>query len=75
MKYYVAVMDSYDYFNKFAVVKSELLTEKERNTKARYIADDHFTVMEINRSHTMVNFGVRLVKSSYQNLYNLPSMF
>ena len=70
MKYYVAMKDSYDYFNKFGVVKYELLTEKERNTKARYIADSVFQIMEINRSHTMWNFGVRLVKSAYREQYN-----
>lgn len=75
MKYYVVMKDSYDYFNKFAVVKSELLTEKERNTKARYIADSAFQIMEINRSHTIRNFGVRLVQSKYRNLYNVPPMF
>lgn len=75
MKYYVAMKDSYDYFNNFAVVKSELLTEKERNTKARYIEDSAFQIMEINRSHTMINFGVRLVQPRYRNLYKLPSMF
>ena len=75
MKYYVATKDTYDYFNHFAVVKSELLTEKERNTKARYISDTAFQIMEINRSHTMINFGVRLVQSRYRNLYKLPSMF
>lgn len=75
MKYYVAMKDTYDYFNKFAVIKSELLTEKERNSKASHISDSAFKVMEINRSHTMINFGVRLVQSRYRNLYNLPSMF
>ena len=75
MKYYVAMRDSYDYFNKFAVVKSELLTEKERSTKARYIADSVFQIMEINRSHTMRNFGVRLVKSAYREQYHVPRMF
>ena len=75
MKYYVCVHDGYDYFNKFAVIKSELLTEKERNSKARYLSDDYFKVMEINRSHTMINFGVRLVQSRFRHLYKLPSMF
>lgn len=75
MKYYVATKDCYDYFNKFAVIKSELLTEKERNTKASHICDSAFQIMEINRSHTMINFGVRLVQSRFRNLYNLPSMF
>lgn len=72
MKYYVTMKDSYDYFNKFGVVKSELLTEKERNTKARYISDSAFQIMEINRNHTMISFGVRLVQSRFRNLYNLP---
>ena len=75
MKYYVAMKDAYDYFNHFAVVKYELLTEKERNTKARYIADSAFRVMEINRLHTFRNFGVRLVQSRFRSQYNLPQMF
>ena len=75
MKYYVAMKDAYDYFNKFAVVKYELLTEKERNTKARYIADTVFQIMEINRSHTMGRCGVRSVKSAYRAQYNIPMMF
>lgn len=75
MKYYVCVHDGYDYFNKFAVIKGELLTEKERNSKASYLPDKYFQVMEINRSHTMRNFGVRLVKSAYREQYNVPMMF
>ena len=75
MKYYVCVHGGYDYFNHFAVIKGELLTEKERNSKARYLSDNYFQAMEINRSHTMINFGVRLVQSKYRPLYKLPSMF
>jgi len=59
MKYYKAKKDTYDYFNKYAVIENELLTEKERNTKARYIKDDLFEIVEINKNKTFFSFGVR----------------
>ena len=59
MKYYRVRRDAYDYFNKYTVVKNELLTEKERNKKARYIKDDIFEEVEINKNKTYFNFGVR----------------
>ena len=42
MKYYRVVKEAYDYFNKMGTVKNELFTEKERNTKVRYLSDDVF---------------------------------
>ena len=59
MKYYRAKREAYDYFNRCGVVENELLTEKERNTKVRYISDDVFETMEISRKKTFYNFGVR----------------
>ena len=60
MLYYRAKRDAYDYFNKNGVVENELLTEKERTTKVRYISDDVFTPVTISRKKTFFNFGVRL---------------
>lgn len=59
MKYYKAKQDAYDYFNKFNLVKGELLTERERNILARYISDDKFEIVYIKKTNTFTNFGCR----------------
>ena len=59
MKYYRARRDAYDYFSKYGIVKNELLTEKERNTKVRYIKDDLFEVINIPKTKTFFSFGCR----------------
>ena len=63
MKYYRARQEKYDYFNKFTVIENELLTEKERNTKARYIDNSNFEIVEIPKNKTFFNFGVRFEKA------------
>ena len=73
MKYYFVKRDSYDYFNKETAIEGELLTVKERNTKVRYISDDVFQLVEVNKNHVFHNFGVRLIKSDYKHLYNFIS--
>lgn len=60
MLYYQAIKDGYDYFNKNSLIKGELLTEKERNTKVRYLPDSYFERVNISRKKTFFNFGVRL---------------
>ena len=42
MKYYKARKDSYDWINKNLVLKDELITKKERDSKFRYVADFSF---------------------------------
>lgn len=59
MKYYKALTNKYDYFNKYEIIKDELLTEKERNTKVRYIPDEYFEIVEISKKKTFFSFGVR----------------
>lgn len=59
MLYYRVKDDAYDYFNKYAVVKNELLTARERNTKCRYISDEHFEAVQISKKKTFFNFGCR----------------
>ena len=59
MLYYRAKCDAYDYFNHYGVVEGELLTSKERNSKARYISDSCFDEVNISRNKTFTNFGVR----------------
>lgn len=59
MKYYKATADAYDYFNKNGIVANELLTERERHSRVRYILDYYFTVVDIPKNRTFKNFGVR----------------
>lgn len=59
MKYYRARRDAYDYFNKNGVVPYELLTERERNTRVRYLKDDVFEVVDVKKTNTYISFGVR----------------
>ena len=63
MLYYRAKTDAYDYFNRYGVVKGELLTKKERNSKCRYLHDSCFEEVHINRNKTFVNFGIRFEKT------------
>lgn len=63
MKYYRAKEEGYDYFNRHGVVKGELLTPHERETKVRYISDENFEKVEISQRDTFKNFGVRLASS------------
>lgn len=59
MKYYRARQERYDYFTGWTVIENELVTEKERNTKFRYISDSNFEVVDIPKSRTYKSFGVR----------------
>jgi len=60
MMYYKALDDRYDYFTGNALVKNELITPRERNTKYRYISDRFFSVVNVKKTETYFNFGVRL---------------
>ena len=60
MLYFKALDDKYDYFTGHALVKNELVTPRERNTKYRYISDCYFRPVEVSRKKTFFNFGVRL---------------
>lgn len=59
MKYYRAREEKHDYFTGWTVIKNELVTEKERNTKFRYIADFNFEEVEIPKNKTFKTFGIR----------------
>lgn len=64
MYYYKVKRDCYDHFTGHAFVKNELLTEKERNTKARYISEELFDVFYWKQANTYTSFGVRFQVSS-----------
>ena len=60
MKFYkVVVADKYDYFTGYTTIKNELLTERERNTKFRYLQDDVFQEVEVSKKKTFWCFGAR----------------
>lgn len=60
MKYYKVVADNkHDYFTGYTTIKNELLTEKERNTKFRYLMDDCFKVVEVSKKNIYWSFGAR----------------
>lgn len=59
MRYLKATADAYDYFTKNALIVNELVTQKERDTKYRYISDYFFKPVEIPKNRTFKSFGVR----------------
>ena len=59
MKFYKVLEEKHDYFTGNTAVKNELLTEKERNSKFRYISDCYFEIVEISKKKTFWNFGCR----------------
>lgn len=60
MLYYKVVQgDKHDYFTGYTTVKNELLTEKERNTKFRYLFDDVFHPVNVSRKKVYFMFGAR----------------
>lgn len=59
MLYYRPTTEKYDYFTGYTAIKGELLTEKERNRKFRYLDDCFFEVVNVNRNKTYWSFGCR----------------
>ena len=55
-------MDGYDYVNKNALIKNELLTTKERESKVRYLPDSYFQIIDIPKSRVFWSFGARFEK-------------
>lgn len=60
MKFYKVIRgDVRDHFSGYTTIENELLTEKERNRKFRYLHDSVFQEVEISRKKTFWNFGAR----------------
>lgn len=59
MKFYQVLEEKYDYFTGNTAIKGELLTEKERHTKVRYISDEYFKPVEVSKKKTYWFFGAR----------------
>lgn len=59
MKYYRAKGEFYDYSTGWATIETELLTEKERNTRFKHLPDYCFSVEQIKKTDTYKSFGAR----------------
>lgn len=60
MKYYKVIIDGkHDYFTGYTTIYNELLTEKERNKKFRYLQDYCFEIVEVKKNKTFWSFGAR----------------
>ena len=59
MKYYRAITEKHDYFTGYTTVFNELLTEKERNSKFRYLKDSCFEIVNVSCKQTYKSFGSR----------------
>lgn len=59
MKYYQVLEEKHDYFAGWTTVKNELLTEKERNARFRYLSDEFFRPINVKRGRTYWCFGAR----------------
>ena len=59
MLFYRATKEAHDYFTGNTTIKNELVTQKERDTKFRYLSDSVFEKVEISKKKTFWSFGAR----------------
>ena len=59
MLFYKATKEVHDYFTGYTTIKNELITQRERDTKFRYLKDSVFEVVEVSKKNTFWFFGAR----------------
>lgn len=59
MKFYKALREAHDYFTGYTTVENELVTQRERDTKFRYLSDSVFEEVDVSKKKTFWNFGAR----------------
>ena len=59
MKYLKPIVERHDYFTGWTTVVGELLTEKERNRRFRYLPDEIFKTVYVSQKKTCRVFGSR----------------
>lgn len=59
MLFYKALAERHDYFTGYTTVVGELITEKERNRKFRYLSDETFKPVNVSKKKTVWIFGAR----------------
>lgn len=68
MVYYKVIQDGkHDFFTGNTTIKNELLTERERHSKFRYLMDSVFKKVEISKRNTFKCFGARFEKKEGEN--------
>lgn len=75
MKFYKVICgDMRDHFSGYTTIKNELLTEKERNKKFRYLPDSIFQEVEISRNKTFWSFGARFEMEAEKKRFEVICM-
>lgn len=59
MKYYRPKGRYYDYFTGYTTIPGELVTQRERNTKYRYLSEHVFETVLCSKRDTYFSFGIR----------------
>lgn len=59
MKYLKPIAEKHDYFTGWTTIPGELLTEKERERRFRYLPDALFETVYVSKKHTYKCFGAR----------------
>lgn len=59
MKYLKPIVERHDYFTGWTTIPGELLTEKERNRRFRYLPDKIFETVYVSQKKTYKSFGCR----------------
>ena len=59
MKFYKAIAEKHDYFTGYTTIMNELVTQKERDKKFRYLTDNCFVIVEVSKKKTYWFFGAR----------------
>ena len=59
MMYYKSTAEMTDHFTGWTVIMDELVTERERNTRFRYLPDYIFKKVYISQRDTHKSFGIR----------------
>ncbi len=63
--YKVIKGDKHDYFTGYTTVKNELVTQRERDTKFRYLNDDCFQQVNVSKKNTYWFFGARFENGTF----------
>ena len=67
MKYLKPIAEKHDRFTGWTTIPGELLTEKERERRFRYLPDEIFQKVYVSKKRTYKMFGVRFECQLYGN--------
>lgn len=75
MKFYKVLAERHDYFTGNTTVLGELVTQKERDRKYRYLSDDIFQEVEVSKKKTVWIFGARFEQTEEPGNYTEVRFF